>query len=89
VIYPPVVAYLLLLAWRHRSLTVFTAANPGMPAASGLRGFSKAEILDGLTSAGDRAARWVLVPPAPFAARNTAVRLFMAEIPHRAQTGPR
>ncbi len=51
--YPPIVLYVLWLGLRHRSLTVFTAANPGIPAAGGFHGESKAEILEGLSP------RWV------------------------------
>ncbi len=51
--YPPVVLYVLWLGLRYRSLTVFTAANPGLPAAGGFHGESKAEILDCLDP------RWV------------------------------
>ena len=45
--YAPVVCYGLVLAARHRSLTVFTAANPAIP-AGGLIGESKIDILRGL-----------------------------------------
>ncbi len=45
--YPPVVAYVLWLGLKHRSPTLFTAANPGMP-ASGFIGESKGAILDHL-----------------------------------------
>ena len=41
--YAPVVAYVLVLALRYRSLTLFTAANPGM-LAGGFVGESKDEI---------------------------------------------
>ncbi|MEM7586760.1 MAG: alpha/beta fold hydrolase, partial [Acidobacteriota bacterium] len=51
--YPPVVLYVLWLGLRHRSLTVFTAANPGIPNGGGFHGESKAEILEGLSS------RWI------------------------------
>jgi len=43
-VYLPLLPYLIFLAIRHRSLTVFTAANPGIP-TGGLVGESKAEIL--------------------------------------------
>jgi len=43
VFYFPVVCYVLLLAIRHRSLTVFTCANPAIP-AGGFVGESKDEI---------------------------------------------
>jgi pimeloyl-ACP methyl ester carboxylesterase/membrane protein DedA with SNARE-associated domain len=43
--YPPVVAYVLYLGVRHRSLTLFTASNPGIP-AGGVVLESKRGILD-------------------------------------------
>lgn len=48
--YPPVVAYIMWLALKHRSATLFTLANPAMP-ASGFVGESKSAILQGLTHA--------------------------------------
>ena len=78
-IYPPVVVYLFWLSLRHRSLTVFTAVNPGMPAASGLVGMSKSMILAGLAGAGDSIATWSVIPPGKFPQRNAALRLFMAD----------
>lgn len=48
--YPPVVCYLMYLMMKHRSLTLFTAANPAIP-SGGFVGESKADILRGLTSA--------------------------------------
>jgi hypothetical protein len=45
--YAPVLCYVLGLAARHRSLTVFTAANPAIP-GGGLIGESKIDILRGL-----------------------------------------
>jgi hypothetical protein len=42
--YPPVAGYVIGLALRHRSLTVFTAANPSIP-AGGFVGESKIDIL--------------------------------------------
>jgi hypothetical protein len=47
VFYPPLVLYILWLGIRHRSLTLFTAANPGMP-EGGFVGESKWEILQKL-----------------------------------------
>ncbi|MEM6456664.1 MAG: alpha/beta fold hydrolase [Acidobacteriota bacterium] len=44
-LYPPIVVYALWLGLRHRGLTVFTAANPGIPAGGGFLGESKADIL--------------------------------------------
>jgi pimeloyl-ACP methyl ester carboxylesterase/membrane protein DedA with SNARE-associated domain len=46
--YPPVVVYVIWLMIKHRSITVFTCANPAIP-ASGFIGESKSEILKGLT----------------------------------------
>lgn len=43
-VYAPVVPYFLWLGLKHRSLTVFTAANPGIP-TGGLVGESKSSIL--------------------------------------------
>ena len=48
-LYLPVAPYFLYLCARHRSLTLFTAANPGMY-SGGLAGESKAEILSKLPS---------------------------------------
>lgn len=45
--YPPVVLWILLLALRYRSATLFTAANPAMP-AGGFIGESKSDILAAL-----------------------------------------
>ena len=44
VFYPPVVLYVLALAVRHRSLALFSLANPGMP-SGGFVNESKLEIL--------------------------------------------
>ena len=49
--YMPVVRWCLLLSLRYRSLTVFTAANPGFP-DGGFVGESKSEIMGAI---GDRA----------------------------------
>ncbi|MCB0294897.1 MAG: VTT domain-containing protein, partial [Calditrichaeota bacterium] len=57
VFYVPVVFYVLYLGLRHRSLTLFTAANPGIP-AGGFIGESKSEILDGLQGSGSAVARY-------------------------------
>lgn len=50
--YPPVVLWVLWLTIRYRSTTLFTAANPAMP-AGGFIGESKVDILDSLP------AEWV------------------------------
>lgn len=54
--YPPVVLYVLWLGLRHRSLTLFTASNPGIP-TGGFIGESKHQILEGLKAAPE-VARW-------------------------------
>ena len=48
--YPPVVAYVAYLGVRFRCWTLFTAANPGIP-ASGFVGESKQQILEQLKNA--------------------------------------
>ena len=60
--YPPVVAYILWLGLRYRQPALFTAANPGLPAAGGFHGESKAEILERLGK--ERVARFRLIPAA-------------------------
>lgn len=53
--YPPVVVYVLWLGIKHRSLLLFTAANPGIE-AGGFVGESKWKILQGLVRARKRVA---------------------------------
>ena len=65
--YPPVVLYILWLALKHRSLTIFTAVNPAIP-GGGFVGESKAKILAGLSGAPDKVAKWELIPAAATAA---------------------
>jgi membrane protein DedA with SNARE-associated domain len=77
-VYPPVVAYCLWLALRHRGLTLFTAVNPGIGAAGGLVGESKSEILTGLAGAGDAVAPWTLVTGGDLPVREDAVGRFAA-----------
>ncbi len=75
--YPPVVLYLACLALRHRSATLFTAANPAMP-ASGFIGESKGEILDGLGP--EWVARYRRLPAgASPEEKLAAARAFLAE----------
>ncbi len=57
--YVPVVAWVALLALRHRSITVFTVANPAIP-DGGLVGESKAEILSAVSD--PRVARFHFLP---------------------------
>jgi membrane protein DedA with SNARE-associated domain len=63
--YPPVVLYILWLALKHRSLALFTAANPAIP-AGGIVGESKSDILRQLPE--EFVARYELVdsPPAAY-----------------------
>jgi hypothetical protein len=58
VFYPPIVAWIVLLGTRHRSLALFTAANPVMP-AGGFVGESKTDILRGLVDGGAPAAPFI------------------------------
>src|SRR5206468_3561500 len=54
--YPPVLAYVACLMAKHRSVTVFTAANPAI-LAGGFIGESKFDILQGLSGASAYVAR--------------------------------
>lgn len=75
--YPPVVCYIIWLALKFRSLTLFTAANPAMP-AGGFVGESKIAILNGLTGAGEFVAKTELIPAATdVSARLAQARRFM------------
>lgn len=56
-IYAPLLPYFVFLAVRHRSLTAFASANPGIP-GGGVRGESKAAILSQLSAHSDRALRF-------------------------------
>jgi pimeloyl-ACP methyl ester carboxylesterase/membrane protein DedA with SNARE-associated domain len=79
VFYGPVALYVVWLGIRHRGLTLFTAANPGIE-AGGFINESKAAILLGLASAGDAVPPWRLLPAAqPAAARGEEVRRFAAD----------
>jgi pimeloyl-ACP methyl ester carboxylesterase/membrane protein DedA with SNARE-associated domain len=59
--YPPVVAYIVYLGIRFRSPTLFTAANPAMP-AGGFVGESKNDILEALAGGGAPVARFLKIP---------------------------
>src|SRR5262245_1392834 len=79
VFYVPVVCHIVLLALKHRSLTLFTAVNPAMP-ASGVIGESKSEILQGLAGAGDWIARFnVIEASGPLSVRFRKAKAFMAQ----------
>lgn len=58
--YLPLLPYLLYLALRHRSFTVFTAANPGIP-TGGFVGESKSHILKRLCDS-QAVARFAVIP---------------------------
>jgi hypothetical protein len=60
--YLPLIPYLIYLACKHRPITLFTAANPGMP-SGGLGGESKWDILTHLSKAGPFVARSDLLTP--------------------------
>jgi pimeloyl-ACP methyl ester carboxylesterase/membrane protein DedA with SNARE-associated domain len=55
--YPPIFFYVLYLGLRYRKLTLFTAANPAIP-AGGFVGESKAQILEGLKGSREFIARY-------------------------------
>lgn len=76
ILYPPVVAWVLALGVRHRSATLFTAANPAIP-LGGFVGESKAAILDRLPR--PAVARYRRVAGASPAARLETVRVFAGE----------
>jgi membrane protein DedA with SNARE-associated domain len=71
----PVVLWCVLLAARHRSLTVFTCANPGMP-DGGFVGESKSAILARLPQAW--VVPWASVAPGALESRVAAVRATLA-----------
>ena len=81
VFYLPLLPWLVLLGLRHRRLTAFTAVNPGIP-GGGVVGESKSAILGGLAGAGDRIARWILVPRREGLEKvRDRVRAFQAALP--------
>jgi hypothetical protein len=77
-LYPPLLVYLVFLGLRYRGLTVFTAANPAMP-AGGVLGESKADILKGLAGAGEAVPPWSRLPDGDPESRLEAVRRFRGE----------
>jgi membrane protein DedA with SNARE-associated domain/pimeloyl-ACP methyl ester carboxylesterase len=60
VFYLPVICYVSWLMLRHRSVTLFTVANPAIP-GGGFIGESKAGIMRGLEKSGDYLPRWKLI----------------------------
>jgi pimeloyl-ACP methyl ester carboxylesterase/membrane protein DedA with SNARE-associated domain len=76
--YPPVLAYVAYLAMKHGGLTLFTSANPAIP-ASGFIGESKARILGGLARSNGYIAPHALIKASPRAEdRIERARAFMA-----------
>ncbi len=74
--YLPLLPYFVWLAVKHRSLTLFTAANPGIP-GGGLAGESKSAILEQLD--GRRVAPFALIPASAHAfARRQMAREFLS-----------
>jgi membrane protein DedA with SNARE-associated domain len=59
--YVPVTLYIAWLGICHRSLTLFTAANPGIPCGSGFVGESKSGILSGLRNGGAPIGRFTTI----------------------------
>ena len=68
-LYLPLIPWFAWLAWRHRSLTVFTACNPAIP-AGGFVGESKRAINDAFAASG-RVPRFVMA----LASEDTADRI--------------
>lgn len=80
IFYPPVVLYVVWLGVKHRGLTLFSAANPAMP-AGGFIAESKAAILEALQEAGAPVARFRRIPAGePPDARIALARAFMLEV---------
>jgi len=61
IFYPPLIVYLIYLGIKYRSLTLFTAVNPAIP-ASGFVGESKSEILRDLSKQSDSVAEFKHIP---------------------------
>lgn len=76
--YLPLAPYFLYLALRHRSLTLFTAANPGIP-SGGFVGESKSQILCHLSRLEDVVAEYAVIPSRLESARRIqTARRFMS-----------
>lgn len=71
--YLPVLPYIVYLAIKHRSLTVFTAVNPGIP-TGGFVGESKSHILSRLRDS-HAVAKFEVIPPGLRAAGKLAYAL--------------
>ncbi len=79
IFYAPVAAHIAQLALRHKSLTVVTAVNPGMP-TGGFIGESKSRILAAIDDGSGDVASFVPIPAAlSQPERLEATRSFLAE----------
>ena len=79
IFYPPVLAYVADLMVKHRSATLFTAANPAI-VAGGFIGESKYDILQRLSGAGEYVARSTLLDGnLTTAEKMCAVKRFMTD----------
>ncbi len=77
IFYPPIVLYILYLGLRFRCLTLFTSANPGIP-AGGIVGESKSDILQLLKPDLGKVARFIRIGRAlPRHKQMQQVKLFM------------
>ncbi len=76
--YPPVLAYIIYLGIRFRSWTLFTAANPGIPAV-GFVGESKHQILEHLKNAAPWLSCSTLLAHADPRLRNAEAETFMEQ----------
>jgi ribosomal protein S6-L-glutamate ligase RimK-like protein len=76
--YPPVVAYIVYLGIKFRSWTLFTAANPAIP-AGGFVGESKNQILEGLKNASPCLLCSTLLPAGEPAQRLAQAENFMSQ----------
>jgi pimeloyl-ACP methyl ester carboxylesterase/membrane protein DedA with SNARE-associated domain len=65
IFYAPLVPWLAYLSIRHRSLTVFTCANPGIPNGGGVVGEPKSRIIEGFTVGGAPVLPAVVIAASP------------------------
>lgn len=77
VLYAPIAVWIVWLAVRHRGLTVFTAANPGVE-HSGIVGESKQAILSKLPA--PWVLPWVAIEPGPLSQRLSRLREGVASL---------
>lgn len=65
IFYAPLVPWLVYLSVRHRSPTVFTCANPGIPNGGGVVGEAKSRILEGFAAGGAPVLASRTIPVSP------------------------